>query len=298
MAEQRSETAAQISRGRNAEIGERFGFRSFREFVYKKTGQGDLSISVYYPYDWKEGDRRPGILFFFGGGFRVGTRHQFVRQATYLAGRGVVAATADYRVAQYHGTGILECITDACSAVKWFRNHADELGIDPERVAVGGGSAGGTVAAASAVLRGFDEPGEPGSAVPDALVLFNPALGLERIAEGRGGRSPEEARIHFEEIGGTDEVLKRITMTDKLTPDLPPTYMWFGTDDKLLIPARSFIDTARSRGCRIDLDLAEGADHGYFNDYEPFFSNSLRSVDLFLGSLGYVDGLPTITACR
>ena len=274
---------ATISNGRNGEIGERFGFRSYREFLFKKTPQADLTASVYYPHDWKKDDRRPGILFFFGGGFTAGTRHQFVRQCTYLASRGMVAATADYRVHTYHKTTIIECFDDAFSAIRWFRGSATELGIDPDRIAAGGGSAGGTLAAGLGALDGFggEEDDTGVSPVPNAMVLYNPAFVFEESATG------ERVRRHAN-LGVTPERQARISMRDKITADYPPAYVWFGSDDKLFEPAKSVIDHMQSLGCRVELDVAEEADHGYFNDYEPFYSDSVRRIDTFLQSLGYI----------
>src|SRR5438876_6454680 len=74
-----------------------------KTFTFKKTKQADLAIYVHFPPDWKKEDKRPGIVFFFGGGFRSGRVTQFEQQAVYLAGRGMVAARADYRVKDRHG---------------------------------------------------------------------------------------------------------------------------------------------------------------------------------------------------
>src|SRR5437870_3464982 len=73
--------------------------------VYKTTPQGELKINLYFPPDWKRGDRRPSIVFFFGGGFVGGTPAQFTHKAEYFAGRGMVAASAEYRVRNVHHTG-------------------------------------------------------------------------------------------------------------------------------------------------------------------------------------------------
>src|ERR1051326_6527472 len=72
------------------------------EQVYKKTEQGDLKISLSFPDDWKTGEKRPVIVFFFGGGWAQGTVQQFAPQAAYLATRGMIAARADYRVKSRH----------------------------------------------------------------------------------------------------------------------------------------------------------------------------------------------------
>ena len=81
-----------------------------RTFTYKKTEQAELKIHVHYPADWAEDDQRPAIVFFFVGGWNGGTVEQFPPQAEYLAGRGMVAARADYRVRSRHGVSPDKCV--------------------------------------------------------------------------------------------------------------------------------------------------------------------------------------------
>ena len=123
------------------------------------------------------------IVFFFGGGWNSGSPAQFEQQCRYLASRGMVAMTADYRVASRHAVKVVDCIKDAKSAVRWIRTNAARLGIDQNLIVAGGGSAGAHIAAAAATIRDFDEPGEDRStsSVPNALVLFNPARGAGAV---------------------------------------------------------------------------------------------------------------------
>jgi len=112
-----------------------------KELVYKKTAQGELKIYIYFPEDWKESDRRPGIVFFHGGGFTGGSPKQFFSKSEYLASRGLVALSAQYRLKKAHGTTPVEAAEDARSAMRYVRAHAAQFGIDPERIISGGGSA-------------------------------------------------------------------------------------------------------------------------------------------------------------
>ena len=155
-----------------------------KSFIYKKTKQADLEIVVHYPPGWKETDKRPGIVFFFGGGWTNGTIKQFEPQATYLASRGMVAARADYRIKSEHGVTPKECVEDAKSAVRWMRQNAAKLGIDPDRIVAAGGSAGGHIAACTALAPGLEAEGEDTADFLQAQRLgplqSGPALGAFR----------------------------------------------------------------------------------------------------------------------
>ncbi|MGB2011452.1 MAG: alpha/beta hydrolase, partial [Akkermansiaceae bacterium] len=115
-----------------------------------------LTLDIFYPDDFKQGQKRPAIVFFFGGGWVGGKPSQFYVQAAYLASRGMVAISASYRTKKSHKVEPSGCVEDGKSAIRYIRKHAAELGIDPDQLAVGGGSAGGHVAAATATAVGFD----------------------------------------------------------------------------------------------------------------------------------------------
>src|SRR5438477_2375328 len=147
--------------------------------VYKTTPQGDLKINLYFPPDWKAADRRPAIVFFFGGSCTTGNPAQFTTTAEYFATRGLVAASAEYRIESVHHTPPQRCIEDGKSAIRWLRMNARHLGIGGGRVIAGGGSSGGTMAAFAAYNTTVEPDDEDASisSKPDALVLINPAFG-------------------------------------------------------------------------------------------------------------------------
>src|SRR5581483_8649076 len=97
--------------------------------TYKTASDTELKLYVFNPPDHKASDHRPGIVFFFGGGWQNGSPIQFHHQCRYLASRGMVAITADYRVASRQQVKPVDCVRDAKSAIRWVRAHADELGI-------------------------------------------------------------------------------------------------------------------------------------------------------------------------
>jgi len=159
-------------------IGHAFAQDNTKTFTYAKTRQADLEVVVHYPPDWKATDKRAGIVFFFGGGWENGTIDAFKPQAQYLASRGMVAARADYRVKSRHGVTPKECVDDARAAVRWFRENAGKLGVDPDRIVAAGGSAGGHIAACTTLMPDADAKGDEAKVTckANALILFNPVL--------------------------------------------------------------------------------------------------------------------------
>jgi acetyl esterase/lipase len=254
---------------------DRFWYEPSKTYVYKETPQGALEMQVHFPYDLRWGEQRPAIVFFFGGGWKGGTVKQFARQAAYLAGRGMVAVRADYRVRSRHGVLPDACVEDAKSAVRWLRQHADELCIDPARIVGAGGSAGAHIAACAALVEGFEAEGQDRavSCRPDALVLYNPVLEVPpRVIPG---------------MVPTEEMAAQISPVRYVDERTPPTLLLYGTEDQWIEPAPSYVQQAIAAGCRAELYLAEGQGHGFFNEM-PWFERTLRRVEEFLTSLGYL----------
>ncbi len=254
--------------------------------VYKTTPEGDLKVNLYFPPEWKASDRRPAIIFFFGGGFVSGNPSQFTTTAEYFASRGLVAASAEYRIRNKHHTPPERCAEDAKSAVRWLRMNAARLGIDPGRVIAGGGSAGGTIAAFTAHNTTFEPDGEDMSvsSKPDALVLYNPALGFSKTAP-----VPPEKQAQVKALGP-------FIRKWKVTAGGPPAILFFGTDDALQAGGREFTEALKAAGTRAELYTAAGQKHGFFNDRPgtPWHALVVRQSDLFLASLGYLKGAPAI----
>jgi acetyl esterase len=254
--------------------------------VFKSTPQGELKLHVYRPAGWKAGDRRPAIVFWFGGGFANGSAKAFARQGAYFATRGLVAVCAEYRIKNMHGTEIDKCVEDARSAMRWVRSHAGRLGIDPEKIVASGGSAGGTLALCVALGDGPDATADDKtvSTRPCALVLFNPAQGPKVQEFARKVAGSEDEKATFGDL---------LAAIDRPRKNGPPTIMFFGTDDRLLDPSRDFCRKARDAGVRCEIWVAPGQKHAFFHG-EPWYASTVRQADVFLGSLGYVHGEPTI----
>ena len=268
--------------------------------VYRTVGDVELKMYFCNPEGHTADDERPAIVFFFGGGWRGGSPQQFLPHCRYLAERGMVAAVADYRVASRHGVTADECVKDAKSAVRWLRSNADRLGIDPNRIAAGGGSAGGHLAAATATLPGHDPDPDGPSATPNALVLFNPATVLAPVD---GEPLPtEEQRERF------DALAKRFgAPPESMSPyhhlrgDLPPTIMFHGTADETVphATANRFCLGLRKHRNRCDFVSYHDQGHGFFNfgrgegeEKNKWYEDTVSRMDGFLYSLEWLDPKP------
>lgn len=259
-----------------------------RQETYKTIGDVTLAIDIFEPKQKDPTKKYPAAVFFFGGGWVGGSPSQFYPHCEYLAGRGMIAMSAEYRVKTRHGTTPAECVKDGKSAVRWIRANAARLGVDPDRLAAGGGSAGGHVAAAVATAPGFDEPdADPKiSCKPNALLLFNPVY--DNGPEGYGHKT----------VG---ELFPAISPLHNLKPGTPPTIVFLGTKDNLIpvATAESYRAKMQQNGDRSELRLYEGQPHGFFNyrgEPSPFYYQTLAETDKFLTSLGWLTGEPTIAA--
>jgi acetyl esterase/lipase len=146
-------------------------------YVYKETPTRDLELYADFPKDWKASDKRPAIVWFFGGAWNTGSPFAFKPQADYFARRGVVGIRVDYRIRTVDGIkndGYISGL-DAKTAIRWVRKNAASLGIDPNNIMAGGDSAGGHLAIATQIPE-LNDPADDLSisSKVSALLLHNP----------------------------------------------------------------------------------------------------------------------------
>jgi acetyl esterase/lipase len=266
--------------------------------VYKTVGDVRLQIYRYEPAGHHPSDKRPAAVFFFGGGWRSGSPQQFQQHCEYLASRGMVALAADYRVSSRHNVKVTDCIRDAKSAIRWVRSQAPRLGIDPDRIVACGGSAGGHLAAACGVIRDLDEPGEDLgiSSVPNALVLFNPALVLAPI-EGKPILKKDAVEGLRERMGTKPEA---VSPYHHVAKGQPATLIIHGRADTTVpySTAEAFAEAMQKAGNRCELAGYDGQGHGFFNAGRgngEYYLRTVRKLDEFLASLHYLEGPPTLS---
>ncbi len=184
--------------------------------LYKKTPQEDLYLYLLRPVT-KSKKALPAIVYFTGGGWVNGDVYGQIPNPAWFRDHGIIGIEADYRVKSRHGTSPVECVQDAKSAIRFVRAHAKELGIDPNHIIAAGGSAGGHIAACTAIPGG-DTPNEnlSVSSIPNALVLHNPVLG-EGFGKDFFAFHPEFSPILHVKKGWPPTIISNGTK-DKTTP--------------------------------------------------------------------------------
>ena len=145
---------------------------------YKQIDSLKLYLELFSPENMNPGVKYPAMVFFHGGGWINGDRSQFAHQADYFSKRGIVCFLADYRLMDKTEKSPLVCLMDAKSSIRYIRHNAERFGIDPAKLIASGGSAGGHLAAATALIDNYNEITDDVSIScrPDVLVLFNPVI--------------------------------------------------------------------------------------------------------------------------
>ncbi|WP_309710935.1 alpha/beta hydrolase [Armatimonas sp.] len=210
----------------------------------------------------------PAVLCIHGGGFRAGTRDGYDGLIKQLAARGYVAITVDYRLAPKYP--FPAAIHDVKAAVRWLRANAAKYHINPERIGVTGGSAGGHLALYLGVTGGVKElEGDGGnptqSSKVNCVVNFYGPSDLTRSY----GKSVDAAEVLPLFLGGSveKERPKHITASPLywVTPQAPPTLCVHGTKDNYVAYEQSIwmVDRLLAAGVDAELVTLQGAGHGF-----------------------------------
>ena len=199
-------------------------------------GQGEevsLKLDLYSPK--KLAGKTPGLIFVHGGGWKKGHRNDYRYYCIKFAEQGYVVATVSYRLVDV--ARFPAAVEDTKCAVRWMRSNSKELGVDPNRIAMIGGSAGGHLS----MMVGYssDQPeleGQGGhqkvsSRIQTVVNLYGPC----------DLTTPEAATtstvINFlddKKIEDSPEIYQQASPASHITTDDPPTLILHGTIDKIV----------------------------------------------------------------
>ncbi len=262
--------------------------------VYKTVDGLDLEMHVFLPKAPAGGKPRPGVLYIHGGGWAGGDPSVHAYESLYLSRQGIVAATIRYRLI---GKGAkskyatakspADCLADAKSAMRYFRGHAADFSMDPDRIAAGGGSAGGHLVAALNTVEGFDDPQDDlkVSCKADALVMLYPAFDL--LSGWKSGIA------QCRKAGIDPQKFSPATLADKT---FPPSIILVGNLDPVSPPASNdaFIKRMKAAGRHIELFTYDGKEHKLFERArtDPHFQSYLIHSSRFFQELGWLPERP------
>jgi acetyl esterase/lipase len=224
-----------------------------------------VAVRVYRP---REGATGAALLWLHGGGLIVGTpRMDDGRCGAWVRELGLVVVSVDYRLAPEHP--FPAALDDACAAWAWLQGSADAWGIDAARVAIGGASAGGGLAACLA-QRLRDE----GGVQPAAQLLVYPMLddrtaALRELDDGghlvwsnRSNRAGWSAYLG-RSPGGPDLPAYAAAARRADLRGLPPAWIGVGELDLFLDEARAYAGRLERAGVATELHEVAGAPHGF-----------------------------------
>ncbi|EMI45077.1 alpha/beta hydrolase [Rhodopirellula sp. SWK7] len=251
-------------------------------FIYKQVEHEgkprDLRIDWTRPSDWQAGESRGAVVFFHGGGWVGGEPGPFAKHSQELAELGLVCFRVEYRLLDRKGTAPPDvCIADAQDAFRFVRGNAKRFGIDANRIASGGGSAGGHLAAYLGMMD--DEIVDGVSRKPNALLLFNPVYD-----NGPGGWGTKRVGDRYQEYSPAHNI----------TADDPPAIVFLGDSDRLIpvTTAERFQRLSREAGLKSELRTYAGQPHGFFNVNRSggkYYRETLGETITFLRDAGWMN---------
>ena len=272
----------------------RHGVKRTRNIVFNRVAGKTLRLDIYEPGRAAEpGVKRPAVLQIHGGGWILGDkREQGLPLLRHLAGEGWVGFNANYRLSP--GATFPDHLVDIKRAIEWIRAHADDYDVDPDFIAVTGGSAGGHLAALTA-LTGNDPAFQRG--FEDADTSIQAAVPFYGVYDftNRNGYYPDDIVPKFmgpwiikADIDEEPEKFAAASPLDQITPEAPPFLVIHGDNDTLapVEGARDFVEELRatSKAPALYLEL-KGAQHA-FEIFPSIRANQVvRAVTRFLDAV-------------
>lgn len=242
-------------------------------FIYRGDLSVPLRLHVFKPAAWQDSDRRPAFMIFFGGDWTWGTPLHVADWTRWAASTlGLVGVAPDYRTAARSGTSPFDAAHDARAALRWVQEHASELGIDPQRVIVGGDSTGGHLALWTALTRAVPDT-EQGDAPPfrPAALILTSAVSDTSVATGYtpgrfGARADAFSPRH------------------QLDARMPPVLMFHGDADRMVPYVQSvrLREALLSTGNECELIAVSGGSHNFGSEMPEWRDRLRAQIEQFL----------------
>ena len=247
-------------------------------WTYKQADGKELQMAVFLPDGYDAAETFPTFVVFHGGSWRTGEASWHYPDCAYWRSRGMIAASVDYRLKDRDNIDVpLECVKDAKSAIRYLRKNAMALKVNPDKIVVAGGSAGGQLAAATAMIAGDDTNDDQYdlsiSCKPNAVILYNPYF----------------------------KCAPKLSPPEHIVSGLPPFITFLGAQDPAISVESlvAFHEGLKSAGNASEFYVGKDGKHGFCNGRNwrnPFFYWSLELEDTFLVRHGMLTGASKVEA--
>ncbi len=254
--------------------------------VYCCIGDRTLLLDVFYPAK-KSSAPRAAIMIIFGGGWRSGNRSQHYPLAQQLANRGYVCFTPDYRLS----TEALypAAVYDLKAALRWIHSHAKSYGVDTNKIAVAGFSAGGELAAFIGTTNGDNKYEGPAcnkafSSRVQAIVDMDGTLSFVNAESGEGDDSKRtSAATYWFGYAKKDnhQLWEEASPLAHVSPNTPPTLFINSSVDRMHAGREEYRKVLKEAGTYSEVKSFPDAPHS-FPLFHPWFIPMVNSIDDFL----------------
>ncbi|HEX8615213.1 MAG TPA: alpha/beta hydrolase [Telluria sp.] len=263
---------------------------TFTGIGYAQRGTHLLQLDLYIPAQAMR-NQAPvaAVVLVHGGGWRSGQRTNMAPLAARLAARGIAAAVIDYRLADE--ARYPAAIHDVKAALRWMRANSAAHGIDPQRIAVAGGSAGGQIASLVGVTNGmekFDPDGAGDAVSSDAQAVINidglsdftsPAA---RANEDDPKKKPSAAGFWF---GGSyaeaPDRWREASPIFYVTPRTPPMLFIGSAQPRFAVGRDQMVDKLTAAGVATEVVMLPDSPHSFWL-FEPWIDPTADAMAAFL----------------
>ncbi len=246
-----------------------------KRLIYKTVNNVSLKMLMSFPNG--NNHKRSIILFVHGGGWVRGKPEWFLEECKHFNDIGFITFSEEYRLVNVNSKSPADGISDVKDAIKWIRNNSVEFGTDPNQIVVVGASAGGHLAACSAMIINDEEKNEFVNSVPNALILWsscvNPAVDNWFLSLLPNNSSPLSKEIKAKDYSPYHHIKS----------GLPPMILFHGTNDQI-VPyntAKDFTEEMQQMGNQCKLYTYEKRGHNFYSNPADY-NDVLKKMDEFI----------------
>ncbi len=257
------------------------------EYVYSTNHRDSLRLHVFESKSKKRNpDDTPAIIIFHGGGWSSGKSSWAFNLAQRFAEKGIKGVAVQYSLSDKQNLSPIDAMTDAKDAIIWVRKNAEKLNILSEKIAVYGWSAGGHLAAGTAVFPKYEQNSEI-SSIPNALILSSPALSVVNDN-------------WFKKLLPENKKVIDFSPAENISGKLPPSIILVGKDDTVTpsSQAKLFYTNAIKHGSDSEIHIFKNVGHLFTPSNEPdnrqpkpdkkTVNKAFEHIDSFLMQHGYI----------